>query len=138
MPRVIHFPPVLAEGEEGRYIIADPAQYMYMERNKSTEDLARFVKDRTGELILITRQEVNFIVWRRDGGVEGGVHLFCDWLALEFCPCACAGECSRRIYSSALLREFSSCGFFPHPIVLVLVLACIQLVVVMVACCCCS
>lgn len=55
VPKIIHFPPALAEGEEGRYIMADPGQQMQMGNKASAENMARFVKERTGASILITR-----------------------------------------------------------------------------------
>lgn len=55
MPKVIHFPPALAEGEEGRYVIADATQHMNMGGKASADNMARFVKDRTGASIEIKR-----------------------------------------------------------------------------------
>lgn len=55
MPKVAYFPPVMAESEEGRYILIDPSQYMQMGGKSSAEDMARFVKDKAGVSIHINR-----------------------------------------------------------------------------------
>lgn len=50
----MHFPPSLAEGEGGRYSV-DPSQHMAMAGKSTAEEMARFVKDRTGAVIPIVR-----------------------------------------------------------------------------------
>lgn len=56
VPKVMHFPPSLAEGEGGRYETT-PSQHMIMAGKSSAEEMARFVKDRTGASITIARAE---------------------------------------------------------------------------------
>ncbi|CAM9913881.1 unnamed protein product [Scytosiphon promiscuus] len=56
VPKVMHFPPALAEGEGGRYA-AEPAQFMQMAGQASAESMARFVKEKTGVAIEIVRPE---------------------------------------------------------------------------------
>ena len=54
VPRIVHFPSALAEGEGGRYAV-DPSQQMQMMNKVEAEDIARFVKDRTGATVSIVR-----------------------------------------------------------------------------------
>ncbi|CAM9243333.1 unnamed protein product [Laminaria digitata] len=56
VPKIMHFPPSLAEGEGGRYEV-DPSQHMMMGGKSTAEEMARFVKDRTGASISIVRAE---------------------------------------------------------------------------------
>ncbi|CAM9466386.1 unnamed protein product [Ascophyllum nodosum] len=56
VPRIVHFPSALAEGEGGRYAV-DPSQQMQMMNKVEAEDIARFVKDRTGATVSIVRPE---------------------------------------------------------------------------------
>eukprot|EP00904_Undaria_pinnatifida_P008847 jgi/Undpi1/5092/HiC_scaffold_19.g08444.m1 len=56
VPKIMHFPPSLAEGEGGRYSV-DPSQHMAMAGKSTAEEMARFVKDRTGAVIPIVRAE---------------------------------------------------------------------------------
>ena len=54
VPKVMHFPRALTEGEGGRYE-TDPSQHMMMAGKSTAEEMARFVKDRTGASISIVR-----------------------------------------------------------------------------------
>ncbi len=54
VPKIMHFPPAVAEGDGGRYA-ADPSQHMHMAGKVEAEAMARFVKERTGVSIPIVR-----------------------------------------------------------------------------------
>lgn len=54
VPRIMHFPAALVEGEGGRYVV-EPSQHMQMMGKVQAEDIARFVKEKTGATIPIVR-----------------------------------------------------------------------------------
>ncbi|CBN74884.1 conserved unknown protein [Ectocarpus siliculosus] len=56
VPKILHFPPALAEGDDGRYAI-DQSQHMHMAGQVKAEDMARFVKEKTGVSFPIIRPE---------------------------------------------------------------------------------
>ena len=54
VPKIMHFPPALAEADGGRYA-TEPSQHMHMAGQVVAEAMSRFVKERTGVSIPIVR-----------------------------------------------------------------------------------
>lgn len=62
VPKILHFPPALAEGDGGRYAI-DQSQHMHMAGQVKAEDMARFVKEKTGVSFPIVRYSSRKLVY---------------------------------------------------------------------------
>ncbi|CAM9092064.1 unnamed protein product [Pylaiella littoralis] len=56
VPKILHFPPSLGEGEGGRYAV-DQSRHLQSVGEVKAEAMARFVKDKTGIAIPIVRPE---------------------------------------------------------------------------------
>lgn len=54
VPKILHFPPALAEGDGGRYA-TEPSHHMHMAGQVMAESMSRFVKEKTGVSIPIVR-----------------------------------------------------------------------------------